>query len=113
MLCEQFNDFFITSLAPLLATASMATAIIIALVFLLGRAIGNARLSVWAKDEVVQLFFSLAFVSFVPLLVNLGCTLNANEIKNILLEESSSETVNLYGAAEIYLLSAARYAHEA
>ncbi len=113
MLCEQFNDFLLTSLLPLIATASMATGIIIALVLLLGRAIGNSRLSVWAKDEVVQLFFSLAFISFVPLLVNLSCTLNANDFRNILLEETSSEVVNLYDAAELYVLSAARYSHEA
>ena len=58
----EFTNFFNGTIMPLVAYASIVTTIIIALSFMVGRTIANAKLTLWAKTEIVQLVISLSSV---------------------------------------------------
>ena len=109
-----FNAFFNGTIVPLMAYASIGTSILIGLSYMLGNAIGNARLTVWSKTEIMQLFISVATLFFITLAMGTMCSINMNEVAGIFgVPSQSTTTVNVYDAALKYLNESALYSHNA
>jgi hypothetical protein len=115
MICTPiFETFFNDTILPLLAIATIATSILIALSFMLGRAIANPKLTLWAKTEFLQLFVSVASVFFIFITINTFCAINMGEVASFFTDVTAvEEDLSVYGAAQEYLTEAALYSHNA
>lgn len=110
--CADFGGFFSGTILPLVAYATLATSIIIAFGFMLGRLLSNPKVSLWAKTEVLQLFISVFSVFFLLATLNAFCAIKMNEVASIFdLPEASD--LDVYDAAQEYLREAALYSHNA
>jgi hypothetical protein len=109
-----FNAFFNGTVVPLMFYASIGTSVLIGLSYMLGNAIGNARLTVWSKTEIMQLFISVATLFFIILAMETMCAINMNEVAGIFgVPSPTATTVNVYDAAQQYLNESALYSHNA
>ncbi|MDD5171781.1 MAG: hypothetical protein PHF60_01975 [Candidatus ainarchaeum sp.] len=112
MICGAGFDSFLTgTIVPLVAYATIITATLIAISFMLGRFLSNPKLTLWSKTEIVQLLVSVATVIFIPVVVNTFCTLDMGEVGDIFGISGTSGSV--YASAKEFLLGAAVYAHNA
>lgn len=115
-LCNgDFSTFFNVTIVPLMAYATFGTSILIALSYMLGSAIGNARLTLWSKTEIVQLFVSVATLVFITITMNTLCVIDMNEVAAIFGQTSPTPNtpMNVYNASLNYLNDAALYSHHA
>ncbi len=108
----EFMDFLTSTIFPLAAYAGIITAIIIAVSFMVGQAIRNPKVTVWAKTEVVQLFISFVSLLLLSSLFGFFCSIDMHNIADIF-EITYSGPSSMFDAAEDYLVSAARYSHNA
>ncbi len=110
----EFSAFFNGTIIPLTAYATIATSILVALAYMAGNAISNARLTLWAKTEAVQLLASVATLFVITLAMGTMCAINMNEVAAIFGQPAPSATpVSVYDAAQQYLNDAAFYSHNA
>jgi hypothetical protein len=108
-----FGAFFSSAIIPLMAFATIGTATIIAFSYMLGNALSNAKLTLWAKTEVMQLFISLASVGLILFAVNTFCFIDMKEIADIFALSGTHASANIYDAASTYLNDSATYSHNA
>ncbi len=117
----EFSGFFDGTIVPLTAYAAIITSMLIAISFMAGRALANAKLTLWAKTEAVQIAVSIVSIFFLVAIVNTFCIIDMGEIANmfdITLPPSSGTvcstgTMDIYCAAQEYLYEAAKYSHNA
>jgi hypothetical protein len=108
----EFTNFFNGTIMPLVAYASIVTTIIIALSFMVGRTIANAKLTLWARTEIVQLVISLSSVLLIMAALSSFCLIDVSEMAS-LFGTTDPGSANIYDAAELYLKDAALYSHNA
>jgi len=108
-----FETFFNSTIIPLVFYASMATTILIAISFMVGRALANAKLTLWAKTEIVQLVISAGTVFFILITMQVFCTINVTEVAGIFEIPAPPQSLNVYQAAQEYLKEAALFSHNA
>ncbi|NYZ74155.1 hypothetical protein H0O00_03355 [Candidatus Micrarchaeota archaeon] len=106
-----FSPFMTGTILPLVAYATFITAMLIAISFMLGRALSNPKLTLWSKTELVQLFVSAATVLFIPLVVSTFCSVDMGEVGGIF--DITDGSGNIYDSAQRYLADTAVYAHNA
>lgn len=111
----EFGDFFNSTILPLTAYAAIITSIMIALSFMIGRALANAKLTLWAKTEALQIVISIASIFVLMTIMNTFCIIDMGEIASIFEVTTTVPTasVDVYTAAETYLTEAAIYSHNA
>ncbi len=110
----QFIEFVSTALFPVMAIAAIATTVVIAFSLMIGRVLNNAKLTLWAKTEIVQLFVSIAAVLFLGSMVNVFCAIDMGEMAALFsFPAPHSGSVSVFDAAETYLVEAGVYAHNA
>jgi len=107
-----FADFLNGTVIPLAAYASIATSLIIALSFMAGRALANAKLTLWAKTEAFQLVISFTSIFFIFATLNLFCVIDMAEVAGIF-GTTPTSSASVFQAAEDYLNDAALYSHNA
>lgn len=108
----EFSAFFGTTIMPFVAYAAIITATLIALAFMVGRAINNPKVSLWAKTEIIQLGISLGAIFIITTVVNTFCVIDVREVATIFgLPDPGSH--NIYDAAKDFLKGAALYSHNA
>ncbi len=108
----EFTDFLNGTIMPLTAYAGIATSILIALSFMVGRALANPKLTLWSKTEALQLIISFSSVFFILITMNTFCAIDMAEVAELFgTPPTSSATV--YQAAQDYLNDAALYSHNA
>jgi hypothetical protein len=108
-----FTDFLNTTIVPLMAYAAVATSFIIALAYMIGSAMGNARLTLWSKTEIIQLLISVGTLFLIMLTTSTMCAIDMNEVATIFGQTPSATPVNVYDAAVQYLNDSAIYSHNA
>ena len=116
-----FATFLTNTILPITAIASIASAVIVALGYMIGQVLGNVRVSTWAKTEVVQVVMSVASVAFIFMLLGAFCAINMNEVKGIFGISiappepcgSASGGTSVYDAARGYLTDASCFSHNA
>ena len=94
----------VTSLAGM---AAVATALLIALVYMAGEIAQSARAITWAKTEAVEIFISLAAVALILFAASTFCTAQVGEATSIFsrtpyIYQGLADT-GIYGGAQIYL----------
>ena len=94
------------------ALISILTTLLIAFSYMIGNAIQNPKLLVWAKTEVIQLVVSIASVLVIVAMINSLCMIPA-DAASALTDVGSSVvlTGNLYDGAATYLKEASIYTH--
>ena len=115
LLCgPKFDSFMATVIFPLTAYAAMTTSILIAIAFMIGRAISNPKLTLWSKTELIQLGVSLATIFIIITSVTTFCNIDIRSVETALgLTPSSPAGIHIYEAASDYLNGAATYTHNA
>jgi len=109
-----FGTFLSGTILPIVAAATFTTMMLIAVTFMIGRALANPKLTLWAKTELVQLGVSLASVGVIVLTVNLFCSMDMAEIATMFSVTGAPTTsINIYDAATTYLNETLRYTHNA
>lgn len=108
----EFADFLNDAIVPLVAYASIATVFIIAITFMVGRALANAKLTLWSKTEILQLAISLTSVFFIFAALNTFCAIDVAEVASIFVNQTMP-SMNIYEAAQGYLNDSALYSHNA
>ncbi|MBU0532505.1 hypothetical protein KKB44_03355 [Candidatus Micrarchaeota archaeon] len=110
----EFGDFFNSTIIPLVAYATVITGILIALSFMVGRAIANPKLTLWAKTEAVQIVISLASIFFILTIINVFCAIDMVEIGSFFgVTVPTGSSISVYDAAQEYLRESALYSHNA
>jgi len=109
------NFLYNGPILPLTAYATIATAMIIAITFMFGRMLANAKLTLWAKTEAIQIVISVLSVFFLIIVLNIFCSIDMGEVADAfgIYTSVDTEGVNMYYAAEEYLVGAAKYSHNA
>lgn len=111
-ICGIGVDIIQTTLFPLLAISSVLTAMIIALGYMLGEALHNPKVTLWAKTEVIQLFISIAAVVLILGIVPTFCSINLNSVYQLLNPVVvPSGSLSIFEGAERYLVDAGTYIH--
>jgi len=96
------------------AYAAVLAAIVIGGSFMVGQAISNPKVTVWAKTEVVQLVASFISLLLLSVIMNTFCIINMGDIAAIFdLPYGGSPTNTIYAGAEHYMVGAATFAHNA
>jgi len=109
-----FTEYFDSTIVPLTAYAAIITSMLIAISFMVGRALSNAKLTLWSKTEAIQIVISIASIFVLVTIVNTFCAIDMAEIASIF--EVTTEpppAMDIYLAAETYLKEAAIYSHNA
>lgn len=106
-----FDTFRNGTIMPLAAAAAMATVMIAAVTFMAGRVTANAKLTLWAKTELVQLVVSLASLIFIVATVQSFCAVNMAEVAGYF--GLSSAPMSVYDGALNYLGGTLNYTHNA
>ena len=113
IICEAgFENFMNGTVIPLAAYATVFTGIMIALGFMVGRAIANPKLTLWARTEFVQIIISFASVFFIIMTLNTMCGVNVSEVGAIF-DIPTPASISVYAAAQEYLREAGIYSHNA
>ncbi len=111
-----FNTFFNGTILPLMAYASLGTAILIGASYMVGTAISNARLILWSKTELLQLFVSIATLFVITIAMSTMCIIDMKEVAGFFSIPTTglpAGAVNVYDAAQQYLNESALYSHNA
>lgn len=112
-ICSIGTDVINTALFPLVAISAVATAMIIALGYMLGEAIHNPKVSLWAKTEIIQLFISVAAAVLILGFIPTFCSVNLNSILQLLNPAAVPPgSVSIFEGAERYLSEAGQYIHD-
>jgi hypothetical protein len=111
LMCGGHGNIFNPAVNSLMAYASMATLILIAMSFMAGNATSNPKLTLWAKTELVQLVMSIASVFVILVAVNAFCVTDMKWIADVF--GLHSKSINVYDAATAYLVGATQYSHNA
>ncbi|MBI5228293.1 hypothetical protein HY988_06900 [Candidatus Micrarchaeota archaeon] len=112
-LCSpDFGKFIMGTLVPLSFYAAIATAGLMAFVFMIARMISNPRLLVWVETEILQLGISCFSVAMIVLVVNSFCGLDFSSLGSVF-GIPNIPKANLYQAAAMYLNESAIYSHNA
>jgi hypothetical protein len=114
-----FTTFLTNTIIPITAMASIASAVIVALGYMLGTVLSNVRVVTWAKTEVLQVVMSVASVAFIFMLLSTFCAINMDEVKGIFGIVttpadpcgSPSGGTSVYDAAKGYLTDASCFSH--
>ena len=107
-----FMGFLTSTIFPLAAYAGIIAATVIAISFMIGQALRNPKITVWAKTEIVQLFMSFISLLLLGTLLGFFCSISMNDIASIF-EISYSGPDSMFEAAHDYLFRASTYAHTA
>jgi len=110
---EAFGSFFNDTILPLTGLGAIVTGVLIGLAFMVGRAIANAKLTTWAKTELLQVIISIATIFFLLTMVNAFCIINMGEVASFFEAVEDPHDLSLYDAAQTYLHEAALYSHNA
>lgn len=112
--CTDFGGFFGETILPLVGYATFITSIIIALGYMVGRALSNPKVSLWAKTEILQLFISVFSVFFILATLNAFCGIQMDDVASVFGPPiPAAAPLNVYDAAQEYLREAALYSHNA
>jgi hypothetical protein len=109
----EFGVFFGDTIIPLLVYAGAALAGLLGVAYMLGSAMGNAKLTLWSKTEAVQFVVSAASIFMLLTIMNTFCAIKINEIANIFGLPTASGNPDIYDAAKGYLYDASLYSHNA
>lgn len=89
------------------AIGCLATAILIALMYMVGEFLQNARFITWAKTEAVQVFVSLAIVSVLLFILSMYCNIQIGEFENMFSVHpaiyANHGTDNLFSSADRFI----------
>ena len=107
-----FIDFLSSTIFPIAAAAGVLAGVVIALTYMAGEVLRNPKLAVWSKTEIVQLLISFASLLFLGSLFAFFCSLDMQGVASIFELEYTGPD-NMFDAAENYLVSAAKYSHNA
>jgi len=114
---DAFGTFLSGTIVPFLAVAAFTTVMLITLSFMAGRALGNAKLTLWAKTELVQLVVSIVSVGILVITVNTFCVIDMSEVAGFFDVNASEGTpfpsINVYNASLAYLNESMLYSHNA
>lgn len=109
----EFTEFLTNVIFPLAAYAGVIAAAFIGISLMIGQAIRNAKIIVWAKTEVVQLIISFFSLVLLGSLFSAFCTIDMSEVAGLFgIDDYSGEPL-IFDAAEEYLVDAAIYSHNA
>jgi len=95
---------------PLIAIAAIVTSFFIAIGYMVGTAINNAKISLWARTEIIQLMVSLVVVIILFTMLGSFCGTDMKSVYSLFGYETdpapcgSGSTVSVYCAAEHYLV---------
>jgi hypothetical protein len=106
-----FENIINNSIIPLASLASVTTAIIIGVTYMISQAISNPKLSLWAKTEAVQLFLSAITVVMLITVMNSFCSIKVNDVGALF--GKTADSISIYEAAQTYLVDAAYYSQRA
>ncbi len=97
------------------AYAAVLAGIIIGGSYMVGQAISNPKVTVWAKTEAVQLFASFVSLLFLGVIMSTFCTIQMGDIAAIFedVDYGGVPTYSIYQGAENYLKGAAVFSHNA
>jgi len=107
-----FVNFLTSVIYPLAGYAAVLTGIIIAVVFMVGEASSNPKLTVWSKTEIVQLFASIVSLLLLSSVFGFFCTLDMKSVAELFGLNYPGPTT-MFNAAQSYLVGAATYSHNA
>ncbi len=111
-ICIDLVDFIETHIILLAGIFSFLTTLIIILSYMVGNAINNPKLLLWAKTESIQLIISLASISILILLINGFCSISPSAIHTLTdLPPLSIHGDNVFDGANQYLKQSAIYTH--
>ncbi len=108
-----FENFMNNTIVPLVLFSSIATSALIALSYMVGNAISNAKLTFWAKTEAVQIVISAMSIVFILATVNGFCSINMGELSSFFTDIDTPQDLNLFDAAQEYLRETMLYSHNA
>jgi len=95
---------------PLIAGASTVTVLFIAFGYMLGQALHNPKVSLWAKTEVIQLFMSAVYAVLIFAALQAFCTFNFASVGDLFgLDTGAQGALNIFDAADGYLREGAFY----
>ncbi len=111
----EFMVFLTSTIFPLAAYAGVVAGAIIAISFMLGQAIRNPKISVWARTEVMQLVISAVSILLLGTVVSFFCAIDMRNVGEIfgITYTCSSPPCPMFDGAEDYLVNAATYSHTA
>jgi hypothetical protein len=94
-----------------MAIGIASSAIMISIVYMIGKITGNPRLDVWAHDELPQLFFSALFATFILGFLNLGTMYKASALSALTNFTVQNGEMCIYDYADAYLDDMSVYVH--
>jgi len=94
-----------------MAIGIASSAIMISIVYMIGKITGNPRLDVWAHDELPQLFFSALFATFILGFLNLGTMYKASALSALTNFTVQNGDMCIYDYADAYLDDMSVYVH--
>jgi hypothetical protein len=94
-----------------IAMSTIITGLVIVLSYYLGEAIGNPKISLWAKTEVIQLFISVFMVVFIVFAIQSFCSIDASGFSVFMPQGTSIPSMTIYDAAYAYTYSASEFTH--
>lgn len=99
---------------PLTAISATVTTLIVALSYMVGTAIANPRITLWAKTEVMQLFISLLVVGVVLQAINTFCAVDIGPLYSALSGGTAvvAPGTTFFSAANAYLVEGGTWIHE-
>ena len=106
-----FDSVFNNIILPIAAQAGLVTSIIIAASYMIGSAISNPKVTLWAKTEALQLFMSFGTVLMLTLIMSSFCSITVDEVAGFF--GLTASPLNVYAAAQKYMADAALYSHNA
>jgi len=106
-----FGTFLAGTIVPFVAAAAFTTIMLITLTFMVGRAMGNAKLTLWAKTELVQLVVSIVSVGILVMVINIFCVIDMSEVGGFF--GITAPSMNVYNAFIAYLNESMTYSHNA
>jgi hypothetical protein len=107
-----FTDFVNGPILQISAIAAFVSTMIIVFSYYIGQMIGNPKVSVWAKSEVVQLVMSAASVIFILFTINTFCAIDMGDIASIFGISGVASGTDLYSGAEKYLGDTLKFTHD-
>ena len=94
-----------------MAIGIASSAIMISIIYMLGKITNNPKLDVWAHDELPQLFFSALFAIFILGFLNLGTMYKASALSELTNFTVQNGEMCIYDYADAYLDDMAAYVH--
>ncbi len=114
--CASLQGILETSIYPSAAIASLATAALIGVTYMVSQMIQNPRLSTWAKTEAPQLITSTVFAFLVVFLIQTTCVMKVDSVSSIVdlaQVQGVDLTLPLLDGSAAYVKNVASFAHNA